>query len=445
MTRREMIGALGAPFAVPAPLNIVLIVADDLGYGDLGCFGQKRIATPNLDRLAAEGTRFTEAYAGSSVCAPSRCCLMTGLHTGHTHIRGNHAAGGERVSLRATDRTFPEAIRKAGYRTAACGKWGIGEAGTAGTPNDKGFERWFGFLNQDHALDYYPTHLWRNRSEWFPPGNQGAKRNQSAQALFTDFAVDFVRTAVQPYLLFAAYATPHASSEVGRDTGDGFPVSNYGEYAAKDWPRPEKGYAALVTELDRDVGRIVAEIDRLGQRDRTLIFFTSDNGPARDGGHTPEFFGSAAGFRGRKGDLYEGGLRVPLIARWPGTVPAGKECAQPVAFWDFFPTLAELAGAAVPPGLDGRSFVPQLKGAPPQERGPLYWELPGKRPQRAVRFGPWKAVQSENKLELFDLSGDPAESRDLAGSRPAELARARDLLAKLRTPSPIYDRPEGKS
>lgn len=437
---------MGALFAAPAPPNIVLIVADDLGYGDLGCYGQTRIATPNLDRLAAEGMRFTDAYAGSSVCAPSRCCLMTGLHTGHAHIRGNHGREGERVSLRPTDHTFVEALRKAGYRTAGCGKWGIGEAGTSGTPNDKGFDDWFGFLNQDHALDYYPTHLWRNRSEWFPPGNQGVKRNQSAQALFTKYALDVLRKpGSRPFFLYAAYATPHASSEVGRDTGDGFPISNYGEYAAKDWPRPEKGYAALVSELDRDIGKIVAEVDRQGLRERTLVLFTSDNGPARDGGHDPVFFGSSGGLRGRKGDLYEGGIRVPLIARLPETVAAGTTSAQPVAFWDFFLTLAELGGAAVTHGLDGVSFVPQLKGAAPRDRAPLYWEMPGKRAQQAVRFGRWKAVSVGGAVELFDLLEDRAESRDRSASHPAEAARARDLLATLRTPSPIYDHDKRKN
>jgi arylsulfatase A-like enzyme len=449
--RRSFISSLGAAAlgaqAAPRP-NILLIVADDLGYGDLGCYGQKMFATPNIDRLAAEGTRFTQAYAGAAVCAPSRCCLMTGKHTGHARVRNNHGRGG-RVPLRAEDVTVAEVLKLAGYRTGLIGKWGLGEAGTPGIPNDQGFDEFFGFLNQDHALEYYPTHLWDNRSEWFPPGNQGAKRRQYVQDLFTERALKFVReSARSPFFLYLAYTIPHASSELGRDTGDGFVVPDYEPYTNRDWPRPEKGFAAMMHRLDRDVGRITQEIGRLGLASSTLLLFTSDNGPARDGGHTPEFFNSNGGLRGRKGDFYEGGIRVPFIARWPGRVPANRTSDDVIAFWDFLPAAAELAGVRAPAGLDGRSIAPSLFGRQQTRPDHLYWEVPSRRGlAQAARLGDWKALKQAGSrgVELYDLSKDAAERHDLAASNPAVVKRLESLMRESRIESEDFPSSGGEA
>jgi arylsulfatase A-like enzyme len=440
LTRRSLLATLGAiSRAQPvSPPNILLIVADDLGYGDLGCYGQTRFATPEIDRLATQGMLLTNAYAGAAVCAPSRCCLMTGKHTGHATIRDNFGIRG-RVPLRDQDVTVAEVLRQAGYRTGLIGKWGLGEAGTSGTPNDQGFDEFFGFLNQDHALEYYPTHLWDNRTEWFPPGNQGIKRKQYVQDLFTDRALRFIRESAQsPFFLCAAYTIPHASSEIGRDTGDGFVVPDYGPYGDRDWPRPEKGFAAMMHRLDRDVGRLVHEIDRLHLTERTLVLFTSDNGPALDGGHSPAFFNSSGGLRGKKGDLYEGGIRVPLIARWPGHVPAGSTSQSVCCFWDFLPSAAALAGVPAPPGLDGHSIVPALQGKDSSRSGYLYWEAPGKKGlAQAVRFGKWKAIRRQ-RLELYDLERDPGEQRDIAASEPSIVSRMKAIFQEARTQSADY-------
>jgi arylsulfatase A-like enzyme len=418
------------------PPNIVFILADDLGYGDLGCYGQRMFATPNIDRLASEGIRFSQAYAGAAVCAPSRCCLMTGFHTGHARIRENRGRHG-RVPLRREDLTVAEVLQGAGYRTGLIGKWGLGEAGTSGIPNEKGFDEFFGFLNQDHALEYYPTHLWDNRTEWFPPGNQGAKRKQYVQDLFTERALRFVReNADGPFFLYLAYTIPHASSELGRDTGDGFVVPSYEPYADRNWPRPEKGFAAMMHRLDHDVGRLAQELDRLGLGSNTLLIFTSDNGPAADGGHTPEFFQSSAGLRGKKGDLYEGGIRVPFIARWPGRIAPASVSNEVIAFWDFLPTAAELAGAPFPANLDGRSFRLTLAGSAPRQGAqmrpdPLYWESPkGGGLLQAARLGDWKAIRTADGtgLELYDLSRDRGERENVASSHPSVVNRMREIL-----------------
>lgn len=436
-TRRVLLSSLAAGPAAPLRKpNIIFILADDLGVGDLGCYGQQKISTPHIDRLATEGMLFTQAYAGAAVCAPSRCCLMTGLHTGHARVRSNSGPT-DRVPLAAADLTVAEVLKRAGYRTGIIGKWGLGEAGTAGVPNAQGFDEWYGFLNQDHALEYYPTHLWENHRERFPNGNQGAKRREYVQDLFTNKALDFLaRAKGGPFFLYLAYTVPHASSELGRDTGDGFVVPDYGRYENQAWPQPEKGFARMVDMLDRDVGRLLAKLKELGLDENTLVIFASDNGPAIDGGHTPEFFRSALNLRGHKGDLYEGGLRVPLLARWPGRVKPGSQCTQPVAFWDFLPTACHLAGSAAPQGLDGTSLVDALDGKPLAKRAYLYWESPGKRGlAQAVRVGRWKAVVTGGQLALYDLAADPAESRDLAAAEPAVVGQMRAILARARTPS----------
>lgn len=442
--RRQFLGLLGAAASGAQsriPPNIVLVLADDLGYGDLGCYGQKLFATPHIDRLAAEGTRFTQAYAGAAVCAPSRCCLMTGKHTGHARIRNNRGRGG-RISLRAEDVTVASVLKKAGYRTGIVGKWGLGEAGTQGIPNDQGFDEFFGFLNQDHALHYYPTHLWNNRSEWFPPGNQGAKRNDYAQDLFTERALRFIReNRKSPFFLYLPYTLPHADSELGRDTGDGFVVPDYEPYTDRDWPRAEKGFAAMLHRLDRDVGRLAEELVRLQLDSNTLIIFTSDNGPALDGGHTPEFFNSSGPFRGRKGQFYEGGIRVPFIARWPGRVPAGHASEDIVTFWDFLPTVASMAGVQPPKGLDGKSVLPSLLGETVPRTDSLYWEAPSRAGlAQAARHSQWKAVRHSrgSALELYDLLHDPGERTNVAAGHPEIVGLLENVMHSSRVDSPDY-------
>ncbi len=447
VTRRNFLqaaaGALVAPPAASRP-NIVFILADDLGIGDLGCYGQQRIATPNLDRLAAEGLRFQNAYAGAAVCAPSRCVLMTGLHAGHARIRDNHNYRAERVPLHPDDVTVARLLRAAGYRTALIGKWGLGEAGTHGAPLRQGFDEFYGFLNQDHAAVYYPHHIWDNESEVILTGNLGIRKKHFAQDLLTSRALEFLRrTASQPFFLYLSYTLPHADSELARDTGDGFPVPDYGRYAQRDWPRVEKGYAAAVEILDRDVGRILERLRELGLDSNTLVLFSSDNGPANVGAHSPEFFSSAGGLRGHKGQPYEGGIRVPTIARWSGHIPAGRVSDEPWSFADFLPTAAELAGVETPRGIDGVSIRDTLLGQVRRNRPEyLYWEGFARRKfWQAVRMGRWKAVRHGGPaapMELYDLEADPAESRNLAAAQPALRRQMEEILRAARTDSPDY-------
>lgn len=427
--------------------SIVFILADDLGYGDVGCYGQKKILTPCIDRLAAEGMRFTDAYAGAAVCAPSRCCLMTGMDTGHARIRGNFSSHRGRVPLRPDDVTVAEVLKTAGYRTGIFGKWGLGEAGTFGIPNDQGFDEWVGFLNQDHALDYYPNELWHNRTDFFPAGNQGVKHTEYAQDIFTKHALNFLdSSANQPFFLYLAYTLPHASSEIGRQTGDGYIVPDYKPYEDRSWPRPEKGYAAMVTRLDTDVGRVVERVRSLGIESNTLIMFASDNGPSPEGGHKLETFSSAGPLRGRKSTLYEGGIRIPLIARWPNRIPAGAVAHQPCAFWDMLPTFAELAGVPVPRGIDGLSIAPTLFGREQPQHKYFYWESFEKGFQQAVRLGSWKGVRqlkTGDAIELYNLETDLAEQHDVAAEHPDLVKQIAQIMQEARVDSPDYRIPAG--
>ena len=446
LTRREAIRhgasvALGSAAAmslpVPAlgqagdetrPPNIIFILADDLGYGDLGCYGQERIRTPHLDRMAVEGVRFTDCYAGSTVCAPSRCCLMTGLHTGHCHVRGN-----ARVPLRPEDVTVAEVLQQAGYATGIVGKWGLGEPDTTGIPNRQGFDYWFGYLNQRNAHNYYPSYLWRNEEKITLEGNLDGKREQYSHDLFTEEALQFVRRhAGGPFLLYLAYTIPHANNELGRETGDGMEVPDYGPYSDEAWPRQQKGHAAMITRLDSDIGRLLALLRQLGLDENTVVFFTSDNGPHREGGAKPGFFSSSGPLRGIKRDLYEGGIRVPTIARWPGRIAPNTTSDAVWSFWDFLPTAAELAGATPPEGLDGQSIVPALLGEPQRPPDHLYWEFHEGGFHQAIRHGNWKAVRLGTKkpVELYDLSADLGETTDLAERYPDVARRATELIER---------------
>jgi len=448
LNRREFLSAtavacLGAPSLLRAQNrrpNILLILADDLGYGDLGCYGQKRIQTPNLDRLAAEGIRFTQAYAGSTVCAPSRCSLETGLHTGHARVRGNRYPA---VPLRPEDTGVAEVLKSAGYRTGLIGKWALGELGSTGYPLRKGYDYFYGYFSQTHAHNYYPEHLLENWEARLLRGNMGTQRKDYSHDLFTEKALEFIRASDErPFFLQLAYTIPHANNELGRDTGNGMQVPDYGPYAAADWPEPEKGFAAMITRMDRDIGRILDTLKKTGQDENTIIFFTSDNGPHQEGGHKAEFFDSNGPLRGIKRDLYEGGIRVPAIVRWPGRIAPGQVSDFVWAFWDFLPTCAELAGIKPPPGLDGLSILPALLGKMErqQQHDHLYWEFHERGFQQAVRMGNWKAVRLglDKPLELYDLSGDPGEQRDVASQHPGVVKEIERILASARTDSPYW-------
>ena len=427
--------------------NVIYILADDLGYGDLGCYGQKSIHTPNLDRMAAEGIRFTDHYAGSTVCAPSRATLMTGLHTGHLRT----ASQGQRFGPNET--TVAEILKRAGYATGAVGKWGLGPAGTPGTPNKKGFDYWFGYLNQVHAHNYYPEWLWRNEAKVklrnevvrakrkgrvMPFGGAATTRLDYSHDLFTREALQFVvRQKDRPFFLYLPYTIPHANNEARLLDRHGMEVPDYGMYRDRDWPDAQKGHAAMITRLDRDVGALLAKLKELGLDSRTLVMFSSDNGPHTEGGARPDFFDSNGPLRGIKRDLYEGGIRVPMIARWPGKVRPGSVSLHPSAFWDVLPTLCEAAGLERSKDIDGISFLPTLLGRPQREHEYLYWEYPSGGGKRAVRMGKWKAVQlgtrnPDASIQLFNLAEDLAEKHDVAGQHPDVVQRMAAVLASLR-------------
>lgn len=426
---------------LPPRPNLVVILADDLGWGDLGCYGQMRIRTPALDQMAREGVRFTSAYCGVSVCAPSRCALLTGLDMGHAPIRANREVRPEgQMPLPDNVPTLAELLRAAGYRSGVFGKWGLGAPGVGGLPNQRGFEQFFGFVCQRHAHGYYPEFLWRNAEREVLPGNLGGYRRDYAPDVIFSAALDWLETVAEgPFLLYLAATIPHAR----------FEVPDQGPYTEEEWPEPERNYAAMITRLDEQVGQLRARLVELGIAERTLVLFTSDNGPAEDlQGHRLEFFDSNGPWRGAKRSLYEGGLRVPALAAWPGVIAPGRVCDEPWAFWDLVPTALELAGVPLGPGLElsGRSFVPLLQGQLASAHPGFYWEIHEGIPKQAVRFGTWKGVRNRPRgpLELYDLAIDPSEARDLAGDRPEQVAQAERLLDESRRDAPGFTWPKGE-
>lgn len=413
--------------------NIVLILADDLGYGDLGCYGQQLIPTPNIDRIAKEGLRFTSCYAGSTVCAPSRCCLMTGLHTGHAYIRGN-----ARVPLRPEDITVAEVLKKAGYSTCLIGKWGLGDPATSGIPNRKGFDEFYGYLNQKHAHNYYPEHLWHNQETEEIYDNLGMGRKVYSHDLFTRKAIEYLQQPhSKPFFLELAYTIPHANNERGGYEGNGMEIPDPGEFRQKDWPEPEKGKAAMITRMDADVGRILETLTQQHLDQDTILLFSSDNGPHREGNSEPDFFKSSGPLRGIKRDLYEGGIRVPMLARWPGKIAPGSISDHPWAFWDILPTFAELADADSPPNIDGQSVAPVLFGRDAPVHPFFYWEFHEKGFHQAVRMGRWKAIRNnhEDRIELYDLQDDLAEAREISRDHPEIVLKIQNYLSMARVPS----------
>jgi arylsulfatase A-like enzyme len=431
-------------------------MADDLGYGDLGVYGQQLIATPNLDALAAAGIRFTQHYSGSTVCAPSRSVLMTGRHTGHTYIRGN---GHQEAGIADSVVTVAEVLQQAGYRTAMIGKWGLGGEGQPGEPSEQGFDHYFGYLDQVYAHNYYPEFLLRNgqrvyldnvveykdTSHWTRGrGSTSSGQNTYSHDLLTAEALNWIEeNADTSFFLYLPYTIPHNNGEQPREKQ--FEVPDYGAYTDRDWTDPERGYAAMIGRLDRDVGRIRRQLDSLGISDNTMVVFTSDNGPLP--GDLLARFNSNGKLRGGKRDLYEGGIRVPTIAYWPGRTPAGAVSDHISGFQDWLPTLAELAG--IPgedtPDHDGISLLPTLtaRGEQP-EHDYLYWEFYEQGGKQAIRDGKWKAVRldvNQNRdapLELYDLSVDPDESENVAAQYPEIITRMEELMDRSHSPSPLF-------
>ena len=441
--------------------NIILIVADDLGYGDLGSYGQTQIQTPNLDRMANEGMWFTQFYAGSTVCAPSRAVLMTGQNVGHTRVRGNAGNNDEmKQSLRDEDVTLAEVAQKADYRTALVGKWGIGEIDEPGFPLEQGFDQFFGYLNQTHAHNYYPEFLWRNRDtvrldnvvQAVPreyasfTGGYATQKVAYSPDLLTEEALDFIEENQQePFFLCLTLTVPHANNEA---RGKGMEVAggetpDYGAYADKDWPEAQKGTAAMITRMDRDIGRMLDALQEYGIEENTLVLFTSDNGPHREGGNDPDFFDSNGPLRGIKRDLYEGGIRVPLIAYWPSHVPAGTTSDHISYFGDMMATFAELMDVTPPEDIQSISLVPTLLGLSDDQRphNYLYWEFYEQGSRQAVRMGNWKAVRQPmftGPIELYNLENDIGEENNVAAENPEEVAEMQRIMEQAHQPSPLW-------
>lgn len=433
----------GVLAAEPQPRrpNIIYILADDLGYGDLGCYGQQKALTPSLDRMATEGLRFTDHYAGAPLCAPSRCVLLTGKHTGHARIRDN--AGAARNTLAAEDTTVAEVLKAAGYATACIGKWGQGKFGTTGDPAKRGFEHFFGYVDQGDAHFYYPAKLQRDGKDVAIEANADGKQGAYAHDLFTQDALRYIgEKRDRPFFLFLAYTIPHAELLVPEDSLKPYAGKweekpfKKGHYGAQ--PQPRAARAAMITCLDRDVGLLLEKLKSLGLDQNTLVIFTSDNGPAVAGGADPAFFKSTGPLKGLKFGLNEGGIRVPMIARWPGMIAKGKTTNVPSAFWDILPTFAELAGAKTPAGLDGVSILPTLLGQPDGQKAReyLYWEYNG---FQAVRFGQHKALRKfPGPPAIYDLKADLGETTDIAAQRPDLVRQAQKYMEAAHVDDPNW-------
>jgi arylsulfatase A len=443
--------------------NIIFILADDLGYGDVGFKGQKLIKTPNIDRLAKEGMIFNQFYAGTSVCAPSRSSLLTGQHTGHTYIRGNKSVEPEgQYPIADSVLTVAEILKKAGYATGAFGKWGLGPVGSEGDPNKQGFDRFYGYNCQSLAHRYYPNHLWDNEKKIILEANKNLLYNkQYAPDLIQKEALAFMdgRDSKQPFFLFLPYILPHAELIVPDDSifqyykgkfeekphkgADYGPRALGGGYTSQEYPHAT--FAAMVSRLDMYVGQVLDKLKEKGLDKNTLVIFTSDNGPHTEGGADPRFFNSSGGFRGVKRDLYEGGIREPFAARWPGVVKPGTKSDFIGAFWDILPTFAELAHAPSPAHIDGISFTDALKGkASQQKHAYLYWEFHEQGGRQAVRQGNWKAVRQkaagnpDGLVELYDLSKDPAETTNLTPQFPDKAKELGQIMNKAHVSSSIF-------
>lgn len=439
--------------------NLIWIMADDLGFGEVGCYGQEVIATPNLDRMAREGLRFTHFYAGATVCAPSRSVLMTGKHHGHTRVRGNAGQNNPAAqALREGDTTVAEVLRKAGYRTALVGKWGLGDVGAAesGLPRKHGFDEFFGYLSQHRAHNHFPDYLWKNeekvalRNKVTPVGPNGGgyatEAVEFADDLFADAALKFVaENSSRPFFLYWSMVVPHANNERTRALKNGAHVPDFGPYAGKDWPEPDKGHAAMITRLDDYVGRLLDLLRDQGLAEKTLVIFTSDNGPHDESNHDLARFKPSGPFRGIKRSLTDGGVRVPMIAWQPGRIAPGGVSDHVAYFGDWMATAAELAGAPAPADGDSISFAPTLLGKPTEQKEHefLYWEFhEGGFKQAALYQGRWKGIRSgapDAPVALYDQQSDPAEAKNVAAQHPEIAALIGRYLSTARTPSADWE------
>ncbi|EAZ80458.2 arylsulfatase [Algoriphagus machipongonensis] len=451
--------------ASPEKPNIIFILADDLGYGDLGFLGQEYIETPNIDRLAKEGMFFSDFYSGSTVCAPSRSSFLTGMHTGHTPIRGNSEVQPEgQFPMPDSVLTVAKVMKQAGYVTGAFGKWGLGFIGSTGEPASQGFEEFYGYNCQRYAHRYYPAYLWHNDEKIDLPGNDWTTKGDYAPDLIQEKTLEFIdENKENPFFLFMPIVTPHAElaapdDEImekyramfpdekpyvagnGADYGPDMRIPGY-----QSQPYPHATFAAMVERIDRYVGEVLQKLESNGLSENTVIIFTSDNGAHREGGADPEFFDSNGKFRGFKRDLYEGGVRAPMIAWWPNKIKAGSTTDHVSAFWDLLPTFAAIGGEKITKSIDGISFLPTLLGEGNQQKHEfLYWEFHEQGGKQAVRQGNWKGVKlqvfgsDEPTLELYDLSKDPGETQNLASENPEKMEELKALMEQSHTQNPIF-------
>lgn len=442
--------------------NIVYILADDLGYGDLSCYGQTHFETPNIDNLAENGMKFTQHYSGSTVCAPSRSSLMTGKHTGHTFIRGNKEWKPEgQYPLKAEAVTMAEALQDAGYVTGAFGKWGLGYPGSEGDPNNQGFGEFYGYNCQRIGHHYYPYHMWHNQEKVMLEGNSGTQTGVYGPEIIHEHAMKFLEeNKDKPFFMYYPSIIPHAElfapeeymekyrdkflpekKYKGVDEGENFRQGPYGSQ-----PESHAAFAAMIDYLDMQVGEIIAKLKELGVYENTLIIFTSDNGPHMEGGADPDYFDSNGPLKGYKRDLYEGGIRVPMIAVWNGKIVAGSETDHISAFWDIFPTVAEISGASVPEDIDGISFLPTLLGneKKQKEHEYMYWEFHERGGRQAVRKGNWKLVRynvldpEKTTTELYNLSTDLGEENNVAEQHPEMVEELSNIMKNARTESEVF-------
>lgn len=442
--------------------NIIYILADDLGYGDLSCYGQQKFNTPNIDKLASQGILFTQHYAGSAVCAPSRSVLLTGQHTGHTFIRGNKEVEPEgQYPIPDATYTLAEMLQKSGYVTGAFGKWGLGFPASEGDPINQGFDIFFGYNCQRMGHNYYPEHLWSNKDSIVLKGNIGSLKEKYAPNIIHQKTLEFIEhNKDKPFFAYVASIIPHAELAApeelikkyrnkflpekvfeGVESG---PEYKKGGYASQN--ESHAAFVAMIELLDKQVGEIMNKVNELGIANNTIIIFTSDNGPHEEGGADPKYFNSSGALRGSKRDLYEGGIRVPMIVKWPEKIKAGRKTDLVSAFWDVFPTFSDILGAKPQKNTDGISFLPELMGVKNNQKHHeyLYWEFHEKGGRQAVRMGDWKAVKynvlknPNAPLELYNLKNDIGETTNMAGQNPKIVAQMQVILKKARTPSTIF-------
>jgi arylsulfatase A-like enzyme len=438
--------------------NIIFILADDLGFGDLSLYGQDKFTTPHIDQMASAGIVFSNHYAGSTVCGPSRASLLTGLHTGNTSVRGNQP---EQI-LSDDEITIAHKLKEGGYITGKIGKWGVGHPPPVDDPLRKGFDYFYGYVNMWHAHNFYPEFLYRNGKKEYLRGNElmtingnnpfpsfpegtgvAEKKEQHTHFLFEQEALSFIEANRDTtFFLFLSLNIPHANNEAGTLLNDGMEVDDYGRFAEMDWPNPEKGFARMVEYMDNTVGAVNNKLKELGLEENTLVILTNDNGPHREGGHDAEFFNSRGGLRGYKRDLYEGGVKVPFIAKWTGAINPGTSSEHISAFWDIMPTFCELAGVTSPTKTDGISFLSALLGdhLKQHKHQYLYWEFYESGGRQAVRMDNWKGLRFETRsgnptpIELYDLNNDPEESHNVADQNPEVVGKIESIMEKAHTP-----------